>query len=70
MFEPSQLMLYIAAALVLALSPGPGLVYVAARTLSGGRKDGIASSLGTAFGGMVHVVAGSLGLSALVMANA
>ncbi len=70
MVEPSQFVLYVAAALVLAIAPGPGLFYVAARTLSGGRKDGIASSLGTACGGMVHVVAGSLGLSALILANA
>ena len=70
MIEPSKLALFFAAALVLAITPGPGLFYVAARTLAGGRKDGIASSLGTGLGGMVHVIAGSLGLSALILANA
>src|SRR3990170_4005056 len=66
----SQLALYLAAALVLALTPGPGIFYVAARTLAGGRAEGIASSLGTGLGGMVHVLAGSLGVSAIVLASA
>lgn len=68
--ELSQLALYIAAALLLAITPGPGIFYVAARTLAGGRREGIASSFGTGLGGMVHVVAGSLGVSAVVLASA
>jgi threonine/homoserine/homoserine lactone efflux protein len=70
MFEPAQLALYSAAALVLAITPGPGIFYVSARTLAGGRAEGIASSLGTGLGGMVHVVAGSLGVSAILLASA
>jgi len=66
----SQLALYFAAALVLAVTPGPGIFYVAARTLAGGRAEGVASSLGTGLGGMVHVLAGSLGVSAIVLASA
>lgn len=66
----TQLALFFAAALVLAVTPGPGLFYVAARTLSGGRAEGVASSLGTGLGGMVHVLAGSLGVSAIVLASA
>ena len=65
-----QLALYLVAALLLAVTPGPGIFYVAARTLSGGRAEGIASSLGTGVGGMVHVLAGSLGISAVVLASA
>jgi threonine/homoserine/homoserine lactone efflux protein len=65
----TQLALYFAAALLLAVTPGPGIFYVAARTLAGGR-EGVASSFGTGLGGMVHVVAGSLGVSALVLASA
>lgn len=70
MLDPTQLALYFGAALVLAVTPGPGIFYVAARTLAGGRAEGIASSLGTGLGGMVHVVAGSMGVSALVLASA
>ncbi|WP_439550903.1 LysE family translocator [Falsiroseomonas sp.] len=65
-----SLPLFLAAALLLAVTPGPGLFYVAARTLAGGRAEGIASSLGTGIGGMAHVLAGSLGVSALVLASA
>src|SRR5215207_5862085 len=66
----TQLAIYFAAALVLAITPGPGIFYVAARTLAGGRAEGVASSFGTGLGGMVHVLAGSLGVSAIVLASA
>jgi threonine/homoserine/homoserine lactone efflux protein len=66
----TQLALYFAAAFVLAVTPGPGIFYVAARTLAGGRAEGVASSFGTGLGGMVHVLAGSLGVSAVVLASA
>ncbi|MBO4226540.1 LysE family translocator [Bradyrhizobium neotropicale] len=66
----TQFALFFAAALVLAVTPGPGIFYVAARTLAGGRAEGVASSVGTGLGGMVHVVAGSLGVSAIVLASA
>lgn len=70
MIDPAQLVLYIAAAALLAVTPGPGIFYVAARTLAGGRAEGVASSFGTGLGGMVHVAAGSLGVSAIVLASA
>ena len=62
--------LFLLAALVIAAVPGPGIFYVAARTLSGGKPAGIASTMGTALGGLVHVVAGALGVSALILASA
>jgi threonine/homoserine/homoserine lactone efflux protein len=68
--DPTQLALYLAACLMLAVTPGPGIFYVAARTLAGGRAEGMASSLGTGLGGMVHVLAGGLGVSAVVLASA
>jgi threonine/homoserine/homoserine lactone efflux protein len=66
----TQLALFFAAAALLAVTPGPGIFYVAARTLAGGRAEGVASSFGTALGGMVHVLAGALGVSAVVTASA
>jgi threonine/homoserine/homoserine lactone efflux protein len=66
----NQLALYFGAALMLAIMPGPGMFYVAARTLAGGRAQGVASSCGTGLGGMVHVLAGSLGVSVIVLASA
>lgn len=70
MFELSGLTLFLAAALLIAVTPGPGILYVAARTLAGGHREGLASSFGTGLGGMMHVLAGAIGLSALVMASA
>jgi threonine/homoserine/homoserine lactone efflux protein len=62
--------LFLLAALVIAAVPGPGIFYVAARTLSGGKRAGIASTCGTALGGLVHVIAGGLGVSAIILASA
>jgi len=62
--------LFLAAALILAAVPGPGIFYVAARTLSGGSTVGMASTAGTALGGIVHVIAGGVGVSAIILASA
>ena len=62
--------LFLAAACLIAAVPGPGIFYVAARTLSGGKRAGFASTFGTALGGLVHVIAGGLGVSAIVLASA
>jgi threonine/homoserine/homoserine lactone efflux protein len=62
--------LFLLAAVIIAAIPGPGIFYVAARTLSGGRRAGIASTFGTALGGLVHVIAGGLGVSAIILASA
>jgi threonine/homoserine/homoserine lactone efflux protein len=66
----SHLLLFLIATTLIAITPGPGIMYVAAQTLSGGRSSGIAASVGTWFGGLVHVVAGTLGVSALLMTSA
>ena len=66
----SNVALFLAAATVIAITPGPGIFYVGARALAGGRREGLASSFGTGLGGLVHVVAGAVGLSALVLASA
>jgi len=64
------LSIFLFAALMIAVVPGPGIFYVAARTLSGGRRVGLASTLGTGIGGLVHVVAGAVGVSAIILASA
>ena len=58
------------AAIILAITPGPGLAYVVARTVAGGRKEGLASCIGTGIGGMVHVLAAAVGLSVLIAQSA
>ncbi len=69
MFDTTRLGLFFAAALVLAATPGPGMLYVLARSVSGGLRAGLTSSGGTAVGGLCHVVAAALGLSALLAAS-
>ncbi|CCE02968.1 LysE family translocator [Bradyrhizobium sp. STM 3809] len=68
--ELPTFLLFLSAALAVALTPGPGMFYIVARTLAGGREEGLASSVGLGLGGLVHVVAGAVGMSALVMASA
>jgi threonine/homoserine/homoserine lactone efflux protein len=67
---PTGFSLFLVAALIVAVVPGPGIFYVAARTLSDGRKVGIASTVSTGLGGLVHVIAGSIGVSAIILASA
>ena len=61
---------FLFAAFLLAVTPGPGIAYVVARTVSSGRREGLASCLGTGVGGMAHVLAAALGLSVLVAQSA
>jgi threonine/homoserine/homoserine lactone efflux protein len=61
---------FLAAAAVLAITPGPGIFYVLARSLGEGTRVGVRSSLGTALGGLCHVVGAALGLSTLLMTSA
>ena len=62
----TTLSLYLSAAMLLAISPGPGMFYVMTRSLKGGRSEGYVSALGTAVGGLGHVLAAALGLSAIL----
>lgn len=70
MLDSHRFVLFFAAALVLAVTPGPGIFYVLARSLAGGRREGIHSSLGTFLGGLCHVLAAALGISAILAASA
>ena len=64
------LLAFLFAAVVLAITPGPGIAYVVARTVAGGRSEGLASCFGTGLGGLLHVLAAALGLSLLVAQSA
>jgi threonine/homoserine/homoserine lactone efflux protein len=68
--ETSRFWIFLAAALVLAVTPGPGMLYVLARSVAGGRREGIHSSLGTFLGGLFHVFAAAVGISAVLAASA
>ena len=61
---------FLAAAVLLAITPGPGIFYVLARSIKGGRSEGYTSAAGTAVGGLFHVGAAALGLSAVLATSA
>jgi threonine/homoserine/homoserine lactone efflux protein len=70
MIDQHLFLIFLAAALVFAICPGPGVMYVLARTLSGGHREGILSCLGTFVGGLAHVLAAALGISAILATSA
>jgi threonine/homoserine/homoserine lactone efflux protein len=65
----SHYMLFVAAALVLLVVPGPAVLYIVARSIDQGRRAGLMSVLGVAVGSMFHVTAAALGLSALLVSS-
>lgn len=65
-----SLLAFVIAAVVLAVTPGPGIAYVVARTVAGGRTKGLASCIDTGIGDMLHVLAAALGLSLVVAQSA
>ena len=65
-----SILAFLIAAVVLAITPGPGIAYVFARTVAGGRREGLASCFGTGIGGMLHVLAAAVGLSVIVAQSA
>ncbi len=69
---PSNMSLlgFIAAALVLLITPGPGVLYVVARSVSQGHRAGLVSALGLAAGVFVHIAAAAAGISAILLASA
>lgn len=70
MFNEARFILFLTAAVLLAVAPGPGMLYVLARSLSGGKREGVLSAFGTFLGGMVHVFAAALGISVVLAKSA
>src|SRR5689334_15522738 len=66
----TTLSLFVAAALALLLIPGPAVLYIVSRSVEQGRLAGFVSDLGIHTATLVHVLAASLGLSALLMSSA
>src|SRR5512135_2896461 len=70
MFNLPNLPVFILAALILLLTPGPAVFYIVARSLSQGRLAGLVSVLSIEAGNFVHVLAATLGLSAILLSSA
>jgi threonine/homoserine/homoserine lactone efflux protein len=66
----TEWLVFLAAAALFAVLPGPGMLYVLARSLRGGRAEGVRSVVGNGIGALGHVVAAAIGLSALLAASA
>nr|WP_129664927.1 LysE family translocator [Phytoactinopolyspora endophytica] len=62
-------LVFLGTAIVFAVTPGPALLYVLARSLNGGRREGVLSALGNSIGTTGHVLAAAAGLSALLAAS-
>jgi len=70
MIEPAQLYLFMGAALVLLLVPGPAVLYITARSASQGRVAGLVSVLAIETANFIQAVAAALGLSAILLSSA
>jgi threonine/homoserine/homoserine lactone efflux protein len=70
MVSSARVILFLTAAVLLAIAPGPGMLYVLARSLAGGKREGVLSAFGTFLGGMVHVFAAALGVSIILAKSA
>jgi threonine/homoserine/homoserine lactone efflux protein len=63
--DPALLAAFAAASLVLAVTPGPAVLYIVARSLGQGRRCGLASVAGVALGNLGNAAGAALGLGAL-----
>jgi threonine/homoserine/homoserine lactone efflux protein len=68
--DPSRLALFVGAALLLLVVPGPSVLYVVTQSVSYGRRAGIVSVAGITTGTLVHIAAATIGLSALLASSA
>ncbi|WP_135824905.1 LysE family translocator [Halorussus ruber] len=63
-------LLFVTAAMALVLTPGPDTVFVLTQGVSAGKREGVASALGVSTGVLVHTLAATLGLAALLRTSA
>ena len=64
--DPTLILAFVSATILLAFLPGPDNVYVLTESLTSGRKQGVAISLGLALGVLVHTTASALGISIIL----
>jgi threonine/homoserine/homoserine lactone efflux protein len=66
----ATLLVFVGVVAAFAAMPGPAVLYIVTRSLDQGRQAGLASALGVATGGVVHVAAAALGLSVILARSA
>ena len=64
-----QLLLFVAAGLLLNLTPGPDVLYIVSQSLRHGLRAGLVAALGITAGCFVHIFAAAVGVSALMLAS-
>ena len=69
MSDLSYWLLFLSTAFALNVAPGPDLLYILTKTVANGKRVGIASALGVCTGALFHVVAASIGLSAILVSS-
>ncbi|MBI3710056.1 MAG: LysE family translocator [Proteobacteria bacterium] len=69
MFDPITLLVFMAAALALNVTPGPDMLFIIGNGVARGAPTGVAAALGIGCGGLVHMAAAALGVSALLAAS-
>ena len=69
MIDPHTYLLFIGAAFVLVIAPGPDMAYMLARTVAQGRAAGFLAAAGINAGAYVHVCASVVGLTAVLAAS-
>ena len=67
--DAHSLLLFVAAGLLLNLTPGPDVLYIVSHSLRSGVRAGILAGFGITAGCFVHIIAAALGLSALMAAS-
>jgi threonine/homoserine/homoserine lactone efflux protein len=70
MLDPSRLAVFVGAALLLLVVPGPAVLYIVTQSVSHGRRAGIVAVAGITTGTLVHIAAATIGLSALLASSA
>src|SRR5437660_11121896 len=69
MFGIQDIALFVAAGLLLNITPGPDTAYIVGRSVQLGWRGGAAAALGIGVGCLVHIMAAAVGLSALLAAS-
>lgn len=68
MISTQQFLVFVAAALVMAITPGPNMIYLISRSICQGRTAGLMSLIGVVFGLTTHMLFAAAGLTAIFMA--
>jgi threonine/homoserine/homoserine lactone efflux protein len=68
--DASTLLVFAGASIAMLVFPGPSVIYIVTRSVEQGRRAGLVSMLGVEAGGLVHVAAAALGISAIVASSA